>query len=46
MGIKVTDVAFVRFQAPDLDVMQSFFEDFGMQVARAHRRHAVHARHR
>lgn len=33
MGIKVTDVAFVRFQAPDLDVMQAFCEDFGMQVA-------------
>ena len=33
MGIKVNDVAFVRFQAPDLDVMQSFVEDFGLQVA-------------
>ncbi|MEQ1701966.1 MAG: glyoxalase [Ilumatobacteraceae bacterium] len=33
MGIKVTDVAFVRFQAPDLDVMQSFFEEFGLHVA-------------
>lgn len=33
MGIKVTDVAFVRFQAPDLDVMQTFFEEFGLHVA-------------
>lgn len=33
MGINVTDVAFVRFQAPDLDVMQSFLEDFGLHVA-------------
>lgn len=33
MGIKVTDVAFVRFQAPDLDVMQSFLEEFGLHVA-------------
>ena len=33
MGIKVTDVAFVRFQAPDLDVMQAFLEEFGLHVA-------------
>jgi catechol 2,3-dioxygenase-like lactoylglutathione lyase family enzyme len=33
MGIKVNDIAFVRFQVPDLDVMQAFLEDFGMQVA-------------
>ena len=31
--IKVTDVAFPRFQAPDLDRMQAFLEAFGMQVA-------------
>ncbi len=33
MSIKVNDVAFVRFEAPDLDVMQSFLEDFGLAVA-------------
>lgn len=33
MGIKANDVAFVRFQAPDLDVMQAFLEDFGLRVA-------------
>lgn len=31
--IKVTDVAFPRFQAPDLDRMQAFLEAFGMQLA-------------
>jgi catechol 2,3-dioxygenase-like lactoylglutathione lyase family enzyme len=30
MGIKVNDIAFVRFRVPDLDVMQVFLEDFGM----------------
>jgi catechol 2,3-dioxygenase-like lactoylglutathione lyase family enzyme len=35
MGIKVQDVAFVRFSAPDLDAMESFLTDFGM--ARAER---------
>lgn len=29
-GINVTDVAYVRFAAPDLDVMESYFSDFGM----------------
>ncbi|MCY7300026.1 MAG: VOC family protein [Ilumatobacteraceae bacterium] len=33
MGIKVNDIAFVRFQAPDLAVMQAFCQDFGMTVA-------------
>ncbi len=33
MGINVRDIAFVRFQAPDLDVMQAFCIDFGMTVA-------------
>jgi catechol 2,3-dioxygenase-like lactoylglutathione lyase family enzyme len=32
MGIKVNDIAFVRFQVPDLDVMQAFLEDFGMYL--------------
>ncbi|MDQ1403438.1 MAG: hypothetical protein QOG03_1754 [Actinomycetota bacterium] len=33
MGIKVNDVAFVRFRAPDLDAMHSFLVDFGMTCA-------------
>lgn len=31
--IRVTDVAFPRFQAPDLDVMEAFLLAFGMQRA-------------
>jgi catechol 2,3-dioxygenase-like lactoylglutathione lyase family enzyme len=30
MGIKVQDVAYVRFSAPDLDGMEAFLVDFGM----------------
>ena len=30
---KVRDVAFPRFQAPDLDVMEAFLLTFGMHVA-------------
>jgi catechol 2,3-dioxygenase-like lactoylglutathione lyase family enzyme len=30
--IKVRDVAYVRFSAPDLDAMQRFLEDFGLVV--------------
>jgi hypothetical protein len=30
MGIKIQDVAFVRFYAPDLDAMEAFLTDFGM----------------
>ncbi|MEP0070142.1 VOC family protein [Pyruvatibacter sp.] len=30
MGIRVSDVAFVRFQAPDLDQMETFLSDFGL----------------
>lgn len=33
--IKVDDIAFVRFTAPDLDAMEAFLTDFGL--ARAHR---------
>lgn len=33
MAIKVRDVAFVRFQAPDLDTMEEFLRAFGMQRA-------------
>jgi catechol 2,3-dioxygenase-like lactoylglutathione lyase family enzyme len=28
--IKVTDIAYARFTAPDLDVMETFLEDFGL----------------
>jgi len=30
MGIKIQDVAYVRFSAPDLDAMEAFLIDFGM----------------
>ncbi|HEX4711667.1 VOC family protein [Phenylobacterium sp.] len=30
--IKIEDVAFVRFQAPDLDRMRDFLQDFGLEV--------------
>ena len=30
MGIKIQDIAYVRFSAPDLDEMESFLTDFGM----------------
>lgn len=30
MGIRVSDIAFVRFQAPDLDQMEVFLSDFGL----------------
>ena len=30
MGIKIQDVAYVRFSAPDLDEMEAFLIDFGM----------------
>ena len=30
MGIKVQDIAYVRFSAPDLDEMETFLSDFGM----------------
>ncbi|MGI9595070.1 MAG: VOC family protein [Acidimicrobiales bacterium] len=31
MGIRVADIAYVRFTAPDLDVMEAFLVDFGME---------------
>ncbi len=31
MTVKVKDIAFVRFRAPDLDVMEAFLIEFGMQ---------------
>jgi catechol 2,3-dioxygenase-like lactoylglutathione lyase family enzyme len=34
VGIKVNDIAFVRFRVPDLDVMQVFLEEFGMHCAK------------
>jgi len=30
MGIKIQDVAYVRFSAPDLDQMEAFLTEFGM----------------
>ncbi len=30
MGIKIPDIAYVRFRAPDLDAMEAFLADFGM----------------
>ncbi len=30
MGIKIQDVAYVRFTAPDLDEMEAFLTEFGM----------------
>src|SRR5580698_10618998 len=33
--IKVEDVAFVRFRAPDLAKMRAFLEDFGLAVVEA-----------
>lgn len=30
--VKATDVAYIRFSAPDLDMMQTFVEDFGLVV--------------
>lgn len=31
MTVRVTDIAFVRFEAPDLDVMESFLTEFGLR---------------
>ena len=33
MGIKIQDVAFVRFSAPKLDAMEEFLSEFGMMRA-------------
>jgi hypothetical protein len=30
MGIKIQDIAYVRFNAPDLDQMETFLTEFGM----------------
>jgi hypothetical protein len=30
MGIKIQDIAYVRFSAPDLDQMEMFLTEFGM----------------
>ena len=32
-GIKIEDVAFVRFRVPDLGAMKSFLDDFGLEIA-------------
>ena len=31
-GIRIEDVAFVRFRVPDLEVMESFLDDFGLEI--------------
>ena len=31
--IAIQDIAYVRYGAPDLDLMQAFLEDFGLHVA-------------
>ena len=33
MTVKVKDLAFVRFRAPDLEVMEAFLTEFGLQCA-------------
>jgi catechol 2,3-dioxygenase-like lactoylglutathione lyase family enzyme len=40
-GIKIEDVAFVRFRAPDLQAMRSFLEDFGLTASEATDRRLV-----
>ena len=30
MGIKIQDIAYVRFHVPDLDQMETFLSEFGM----------------
>ena len=39
--IKVEDIAFVRFRAPDLGQMRAFLEDFGLVVVEANDRRIV-----
>ncbi|MGA0601495.1 VOC family protein [Caulobacter sp. KR2-114] len=39
--IRVEDVAYVRFRAPDLGAMQGFLEDFGLAVVEAGERRLV-----
>lgn len=39
--VKLEDVAFVRFGAPDLSAMRSFLEDFGLTAAEATERRLV-----
>lgn len=33
MTVKVGDIAFVRFRAPDLDVVEAFLMEFGTQCS-------------
>ncbi|MBV8684445.1 MAG: VOC family protein [Caulobacteraceae bacterium] len=40
-GIKIEDVAYVRFRAPDLAAMRAFLEDFGLTVTHADERRLV-----
>ena len=39
--IKIEDVAFVRFRAPDLSAMRAFLEDFGLRMVEAGRARLV-----
>lgn len=34
-SLRAADLAFLRFAAPDLDVMAVFLRDFGMQISRS-----------
>ena len=34
-GIKIEDIAYVRFRAPDLDLMETFLGEFGLGALRA-----------
>ena len=44
--IKATDIAYGRFRAPDLDVMEEFLTHFGLVRAERTPDRALHARHR
>src|SRR5471030_267863 len=39
--IKIEDIAFVRFRAPDLGQMRAFLEDFGLTVVEADQRRII-----
>ena len=44
--LKIEDVAYVRFRAPDLAEMRAFLEDFGLAVVEATATRLVGARRR
>ena len=39
--IKVLDVAYARFQAPDLDLMEQFLGDFGLTTSKKQKMHCI-----